>query len=245
MFWDTITDVCLFKQTCRFVDQLTKKPCTVLPRLLEFMRAPTADVLPLDLWTELLKCMVKGPRDERLQEPRRKAGFRAAVQWTSVLPLMQERALRENHDMGEMLWYVEAVDIPRNGYVLSAHQYQLALQVENMTVCGKRLGMLPVYKGMVVRLTEVFVKPQLVNDAVGTVMGIVHHEDEPELDEQSLENGFCVLRHMPKAILVHFDDFLEDFGYGPGVMAVTTRSPGEWRQEIREVKRRGFVTNFG
>ena len=92
-----------------------------------------------------------------------------AIAWEAVARLMQYRAVREAREAGEMLMYVQAIDIARSRR-LPAAEYRRALQVVNMTNTGNRLGMCPLFLGMRVRFTaKISAKYKIVQDAVGEV----------------------------------------------------------------------------
>ena len=79
LFHNAVTDVHILTQTFRFRDAITNEPCPVLPRLLAYMRVPDGEPLPSDLWEELQKCVVESKDDPRLQLPRIKEAYQAAV----------------------------------------------------------------------------------------------------------------------------------------------------------------------
>ena len=95
-----------------------------------------------------------------------------AIAWEGVMRLMQYRALREARASSEMLMYNQAIDVCTNE-TLEARDYRRALQVVNVTSTGKLMGMLPLFKGMRVRLMgKISAKHGLVQDAVGEVIGV-------------------------------------------------------------------------
>ncbi len=245
-FHQNVTDVFFLKQTFRFVDRETKQACSFLPRLLAFMRAPGIDAdgkprtMPRDLWDRLQRCVVKNASDPRLLDTRRKR-YQAAIEWKAVTPLMHFRALREARERREMLMYVQGVDVPGAGNCLSAHEYRLALQTANMNKCGSRMGLLPLYKGMEVRMTaKLSAKNGIVQDATGTVESIQFHPDEftkpandwlGNPDHPAWDRGSVRLQRTPLAVLVKFAHFKEDVGHGKGVVAIEP-SGGAWKENF-------------
>ena len=105
-----------------------------------------------------------------------------AIASEAVARLMQYRAAREATVAGQMLMYVQAIDSAK-GVSLPESEYRRALQVVNMTNTGSRLGMLPLFIGMRVRLTaKLSAKHGVVQDAVGEVVDI-------EFDEREFQGG--------------------------------------------------------
>ena len=126
-----------------------------------------------------------------------------------------------------MLMYVQAIDVPHK-VVLSKKEFRRALLKVNMTSTGNRLGMLPLFTGMRVRLTAKLSGAQrIMQDSVGTVVGTEFHPREFENDDWRFESGhvarargYVRLRRMPIAVYVKFDGYEEDFGFGHGVVLV-------------------------
>ena len=201
------------------------------------MRNPKGAPLPNDLWRQLNKCVATSKADPRLLEPRRKKGFEMGIYWEAVGRLMQYRPVREAKDAGQMLIYIQAIDIPHK-IVLPNSELRRALQTVSMTRTGNLLGMLPVFMGMRVRLNcKISAKDQLMNDSPGTIVGINFHGDEfsrPQDDwrvnpqHEAWQRGYIRLRKMPTAIYVKMDDFEVDLGFGKGIIAVYPISSRKW-----------------
>ena len=240
--WDCLTYVVCLEKTFRFKDSKTKEPCPLLPRLFSYMRDSRAlkdkGPLPPDMWAALQRMVVRGETDERLVAHRRADGYEMAIVWESVARLMQYRALRESRAAGQVLMYVQALDWPRKGKRLKQSEYKQALQVVNMTQAGNRLGMCPLFLGMRVRLTtKLSAKYGIVQDAVGEVIEVIFDEREfetPRSDWRDDEahpvrrKGYVRLRYLPQGVLVRFDNFKEDFGFGVGVVHVACRASSKW-----------------
>jgi hypothetical protein len=148
------------------------------------------------------------------------------------------RAAREARDVNQMLVYVQAIDVPRKD-VLSAAELRRALQRLSMTETGNQMGMLPLYIGMMVRLTtKLSAAHRLMQDSVGTVVGIQFHEQEfvgrvqddwrGNGAHDSWRRGYYKTRKMIKAVYVKFEDYDIDSGYGAGVVSVEPRS-ASWK----------------
>ena len=231
IFWDGLTDVCFLRKTFRFRDKTVDPPreCKVLPALFQYMRDSGGKPMPEWLWTEVCKWKARGTDDPRCKQGRRRAGYEMAIAWEAVARLMQYRAVREAADAKKMVMYVQAIDVARKQR-LPDREYRRALQVVNMTTTGSRMGLCPVFLGMRVRLTaKVSAKHQIVQDAVGEVVDVVLDDREfaggrrdwrDDAAHPSRLRGCVRLRHMPRAVLVRFDEHAADVGFGPGVVAV-------------------------
>ena len=103
-----------------------------------------------------------------------------AMQWEAVARMMQFRAKRDAVDSGQLLIYVQAVDVP--SLPCSRQEYLGMLDFPNYNTCGNRAGLLPLHIGMRVRLAAklsgVPTKIPLVNEAVGEVVGFRFHPKE-------------------------------------------------------------------
>ena len=179
IFKNCVTDVHCLHQVFRFRDSFTKAPCPFLPRILEYVRDPKDELMPHELWDALSKRVVTGPNDERLKDPAFASGYELASQWEAAARLLQYRARRDASKAREMLLYVQAIDKCKNSGGLKKADYTRALSLVNYCVAGNRAGLLPLFKGMRVRLTEkINAAEKLVNEKPGTVVGFQFDERE-------------------------------------------------------------------
>ena len=188
-----------------------------------------------------------GKNDKRLQDPHVKDGFEMGIAWEAVHRQMQYRAVREARDRGQMLVYVQAVDLPpgtRGGPYRREH-YMAMLQMPNVTKTGNLIGMCPLYIGMRVRLTvKLSAKHQIVQDAVGEVVGVRFHPQEfetPGADwrEKKVHDahqlGYYRCKRLPRCVLVRFDGLKKDFGFGEGVVQIAPhRAIWEWKYHYED-----------
>ena len=157
-----------------------------------------------------------------------------AMQWEAVARMMHLRAKRDAVDSGQLLFYSQAVDAP--SLPCSRQEYMGMLDFPNYNQCGNRAGLLPLHKGMRVRLaaklSNVPTKIPLVNEAVGEVVNIRFHPREfPEEQDNFMDDpdhpifkkGYVVLKYLPAAVFVKFDclEGKDLYGFGAGVVAVT------------------------
>ena len=107
---------------------------------------------------------------------------------------------------------------------------------ENMSDTKRLMGLLPLYVGMEVRLTERILAPSdkdpvgVVPDCLGTVVEIILHPSEGNILERATAKteGFVILNKLPRAVLVKLKkstvNFLPADANGvqrPGVIAIT------------------------
>ena len=125
---------------------------------------------------------------------------------------MQYRAVREAREAGQMLLYVQAVDVPPQRR--SSEDYKAMLQVPNVNHTGHLMGMCPLYIGMRVRLSvKMSAKHQVVQDAVGTVVGVKFHPLEFGTTEEDWRHnqaheahrlGYYRCNRLPRCVFVKF-----------------------------------------
>jgi hypothetical protein len=145
------------------------------------------------------------------------------IAWECVARLMQYRAMRDARVAGQMLVYIQAIDVAKKE-MLSKFDCRRALQIVSMSSTGRLLGMCPLFVGMRVRLTaKLSAKYSIVHDAPGTVVAFVFDAREPIASSPHgpLGQGHVKLVYMPQAVLVQFDGLKVDVGYGEGIVAVT------------------------
>ena len=221
-FNESVTDVHVLKTSYRFKDKL-------LPRIFDYMRSPRGELMPHDLWEALRSRVVEGPDDARLKDPSFEDGFEVATQWEAVARLMQYRARRDARRARQLLLYVQAVDTPKE-CTMAQRDYKRALQLVSYCQTGNRVGLLPLFVGMRVRLTrKLNAKYGLVNEKPGVVQGFEFHANEflnPAHDwvgdrsHEAWQRGYVCLQYLPKAVYVKFDKCSMDWGFGPGVVAI-------------------------
>ena len=227
-----ITSVLELKRTYRFRDEVSKEECKILPALFNYMRDPQGKSLPDYLWTALNECQVKlgtSTPDPRLSRARTRDGYEMAIAWEAVARLMQYRVVRDARTANEMLLYIQAIDVPSTE--LSSLEWDKLLSEVSLTKMGHRMTFLGIYQGMRVRLmAKLSVKHGLMQDAVGTVVDIQFHGNEFGIDAKddwrhnpdhdAWSRGYVYLKKLPSAILVRFDNYTVDVGFGVGVVVL-------------------------
>ena len=116
-----------------------------------------------------------------------------------------------------------------------------------MTNTGKLMGMLPLFRGMPVRLTaKLSAKHGLVQDAVGKVVGVEFDPREFAFESQDWRfqrshprrrAGYARLEYCPRGIYVKFDGLEKRVGGDEGVVLVRP-TPASWEYKTK-LKRGG------
>ena len=96
----------------------------------------------------------------------------------------------------------------------------------NLQKTSKLMGLLPIFIGMSMTLTESILLPQYVRGAPCTVVGLQLHEQEPEIRGRSsaTTDGCIVLKYMPKCIYVKFDEVTDKHLPPPGLVATQSET---------------------
>ena len=256
-FKQIITSVVELKRTYRFHDEVSKEPCEILPALFAYMRDPQGQSIPALLWKALKDCevdMASSKRDPRLERTRTRDGYEMAIAWEAVGRLMQYRVVRDARIANEMLYYIQAVDKPSAD--LSDLEWTKLLSEMSLTRTANRMSFLGIFMGMRVRLmAKLSVKHLLMQDAVGTVVGIDFHDDEFDggaqgdwrynPDHDGRKRGYVYLKKLPKYIQVRFDKCTVDVGFGEGVVVLepTKSSFSFTAHDVTEAGRKPITVN--
>ena len=229
-FRESVTDTHILYETFRF------KKGDVLPSILNYMRTTDGTLMSDHLWTALKARECTGPKDSRLALDGFKNGYEVATQWEAVARLMHYRARRDSRAAGQLLFYLQAVDKPKEK--LQRRDYMRALEHANYCDAGNRMGLCPLYVGMPVRLTtKLNAKLKLVNEAVGTVVGFEFGRNEfsdgtpgwlanERDDSENRLRGYVCLKEQPQAVYVKFDKLEGQnlCGFGEGIVAVAPKN---------------------
>ena len=112
---------------------------------------------------------------------------------------------------GKILFYIPAIDVP--GVRMSREDYEAMRAYPNVGTTAKHLGILPIYIGMDVILTESYLPPRIVRGASAEVVDIELHPQEPPIHfrESISTHGCVVLHYMPKCIYARMCNSRETF----------------------------------
>ncbi len=147
--------------------------------------------------------------DPRLRAAR--GWYESAYEWRIVSYAMHAQAKLDAHDAGQLLFYVPAVDRPAAR--LAKADFDEMRAEPNIGATSKMPGILPLFVGMEVILTESVLPPKYVRGTPGKVVGIEPHALEPPIEGRPsiVSDGVVLLLYMPKAVYVKIDDSEELF----------------------------------
>ena len=142
---------------------------------------------------------------------------------------------------GKPLFIIPSIDAP--AVRMSKQEYDEMRALPNIGLTQKLPGMLPVYIGMEMILTESYLPPRIVRGTAVEVVGIEMHQDEPPWRTRtSLDTHGCVLLHcMPKCIYVRVQDccdmFLESGGRAKDLKGIIAVQPvtRKWRFKTKAI----------
>ena len=160
--------------------------------------------------------------DNRLREAR--GWYESAYEWRIVSYAMHANARLDAHDAEKVLFYIPAIDVPLSR--LSRDEFDEMRAFPNISQSAKFPGVLPIWIGMEMILTDSVLPPKYVRGTACTVVGIEPHPKEPPMhDRESITTHGCIVLHyMPKCIYVQItgsdDVFLQ-------ASEVSAAQPGE------------------
>ena len=137
---------------------------------------------------------------------------------------MHANARLDVHDADKVLFYIPAIDVPLSR--LSRDEFDEMRAFPNISQSAKFPGVLPIWIGMEMILTDSVLPPKYVRGTACTVVGIEPHPKEPPMhDRESISTHGCIVLHyMPICIYVRIagskDVFLQ-------ASEVSAAQPGE------------------
>ena len=187
-----------FVQMQRFDDPL-------LVEVLEAMRTPGGKQISKAAWKALEATVIGAPQpdaviDSRLAQAR--GWYECAYEWRIVCYAMHAHARLNAAAAGKTLFYVPAIDAPAAR--MAREEYDAMRAYPNVGNTAKLLGILPLYIGMDMVLTETYLPPHIVRGTPVEVVDIELHPREPSIHARdSIGSHSCVVLHfMPKCIYV-------------------------------------------
>ena len=194
-----------FVQMQRFSDPLQVQ-------VLEAMRTPGGKKISEESWQSILATKINEDDhacDKRLREAR--GWFESAYEWRIVSYAMHANARLDAHDAGKILYYIPAVDTP--SVRLTRTDFDEMRAHPNIAQTAKLPGVLPIWIGMEVILTESLLPPKYVRGTACTVVGLELHPREPPLEDREsiATHGCIVLHYMPKCVYVRVEGSKEQF----------------------------------
>ena len=112
---------------------------------------------------------------------------------------------------GVILYYIPAIDMPACRMARSDFDDMRALP--NLSTTAKLPGIMPIYVGMQMILTESYLPPKVVRGTPVEVLGIELHPQEPALEgrDSLASHGCIILPLLPKCIYVRVSDCADVF----------------------------------
>ena len=173
----------------------------LLVHILEAMRTPGGRKISEEAWQALQATAIRtAGADARLKEAR--GWYECAYEWRIVSYAMHAHARLNAKAASKLLFYVPAIDAPAARIPKEAFDEMRALP--NIGTSAKFPGILPVFVGMDMILTESFLPPRIVRGTPVEVVDIELHPREPPVQGRAsiASHGCVLLRYMPRCIYV-------------------------------------------
>jgi hypothetical protein len=190
-----------FVQMKRFKDELQIQ-------VLEAMRTPGGKKISEECWQAILRTEIKlssSASQPTAWDPRLRAArlwFESAYEWRIVSYAMHTQARLNAHDAKKILFFIAAVDRP--AVRCNRQEFDEMRAEPNISTTAKFMGLLPVFIGMEMILTESVLPPKYVRGTACVVVGLELHPQEPAIEGRAsiASDGCVVLRYLPKAVYV-------------------------------------------
>ena len=195
----------------------------ILEEILYSMRTPGGKTLSEEAWKALEQTQVNLPEggasgaarsrttNARLRDACGNGWYESAYEWSIVSFAMQLQTRLGAKRQNKVLYYMKAVDRPEGTWGPAALETMLA--TSSVTATRKLMGLLPIYVGMEVVLTQSILPPHYVPGATGKVVGLELDPREPSLQGAAsiVEEGVVLLQYLPLCIYVRFEDSEDSF----------------------------------
>ena len=218
-------------QMKRFTDELQIQ-------VLEAMRTPGGKKISDECWQAILNTKIKSggsASQPTAWDPRLRAArhwYESAYEWRIVSYAMHTQTRLDAHDAGKILFYIPAVDRP--AVRCDRKEFDAMRAEPNISTTAKFPGLLPVFVGMEMILTDSVLPPKYVRGTACVVVGLEPHPQEPAIEGRAsiASDGCVVLRYLPKAVYVKIkgskDVHLQSSSYADvdleGVLAIPPQS---------------------
>ena len=188
-----------FVQMQRFNDPL-------LVEVLEAMRTHGGKRISEEAWQAIMSTEIKssvsqpGEIDVRLRDARH--WYECAYEWRIVSYAMHSHAKLNAKAEGKLLYYIPSIDMP--SVRMSKKDFDDMRSEPNISNTGKFPGILPIYIGMEMYLTETYLPPKIGRGTPVDVVDIELHPMEPPIQgrDSIASHGCVILHYMPKHIYV-------------------------------------------
>ena len=182
----------------------------LLVEVLGAMRTPGGKKISEEAWQALQTTVIRRKAvDARLRDAR--AWCEYAYEWCIVSYAMHVHARLNAKAAGKVLFYIPAIDRP--SCRMSKAEFDEMRGLPNISTTAKLPGILPVYIGLEMILTESYLPPRVVRGTPVEVVGIERRPQEAQLQERSslASHGCVVLGLMPKCIYVRLRECTDVF----------------------------------
>ena len=172
------------------------------------MQTPGGKKISEESWRAIKRTEVRSKSDATqltVWDPRLRAArrwYESAYEWRIVSYAMHAQTRLDAHDCRKVLFYIPAIDRP--AVRCSKADFDEMRAEPNISTTAKMPGILPVFEGMEMILSNSVLPPKFVRGTPCVVTGLELHPNEPQIQsrESILSDGCVVLRYMPKAIYV-------------------------------------------
>ena len=178
-----------------------------LVEVLEAMRTPGGKSISEAAWQALKGTAIEHGAatgsDPRLTNAR--LWYECAYEWRIVSYAMHAHAILNARAAGKLLFYIPAIDVPT--VRVTREDFDELRAQPNISTTAKLPGILSLFIGMEMIITESYLPPRIVRGTLVTVVDIELHPQEPPLAGRSsiVEHGSVLLRYMPKCIYVRVE----------------------------------------
>ena len=181
-----------FVEMKRFDDKL-------LVEVLQAMRTPGGKAISEEAWQAIEKTEIGSQGSDASQltatDPRLRAArgwYESAYEWRIVSYAMHAQTRLTAYDLKKILFYIPAIDRP--AVRCSKADFDEMLAESNISKTGKFPGMLPLFVGMEMILSESVLPPKYVRGTPCVVTGLEPHPKEPPIPGRaSMQTEGCVL----------------------------------------------------
>ena len=177
--------------------------------ILAKMRTPGGAKLTDGEWKALQATSVDGPQHAH-KLSNTEHFCQACYTWSVVSLAYAVRSLESAKACGRTLYATRAMDVVQNvSQGQAAAVAEALLAHTNMNDTGRLPHFGLYHVGMEVRLTQTLAAPHVVVDCIGVIRGFKFAAEEEARGD--LNGSFVVLRKLPEAIFVEFQDLEQNF----------------------------------
>ena len=199
-----------FVEMQRFNDEL-------LLEVLEAMRTRGGKKISDESWRAITATRIEQatspgasqPADPRLRHARN--WYECAYEWRLVSYAMHAHARLNAKAARKILYYIPCIDLPSS--ILGQDDFDSMRAEPNLQTTAKFPGILPLYIGGEMILTDSYLPPYIVRGAPVVVEDIELHPKEPPIHNRPsiASHGCVVLHYMPKCIYVRLQNCKTSF----------------------------------